>query len=124
MLKEVSPPYLVFSSISVTAATYTSSATGIQYKDSVGYQFAWTGLITATVNINGSIDFNPGQPQSSGAVNPGAWTTITSATIGSGTLQPLLFNLNQLAMPWTQIQCVTSSGTGIISAYVTAKSLG
>lgn len=79
---------------------------------------------TGVVYINGSVDYNPGQPQSAGTLNAGSWVTITSQTIGSGTAMPLLFNLNQLAMPWTQLVFTSSTSSGTISAYFTAKSLG
>lgn len=125
MVKEVSSPFLIIGSLSVSAAnTYTSSASSILYRDSVCYQVNAAGVPTGSLNINGSADYNPGTPQSTGTLNAGNWTTITTQAIGSGTSYPVLFNLNQLAMPWTQFQFVSSTNTGTISVYVSAKSLG
>ncbi len=125
MVKEVSPPFLIVSSVSVSGATtFTSSASGVIYRDSIGYQVNWSGTPIGTFQINGSLDYNPGTPQSNGALNAGSWVTITSQAVGSGTSQPVLFNLNQLAAPWTQFQFVSSTSSGTLAVYVTAKSLG
>lgn len=126
MLKEISEPFLLISSTAISGTTSTTSAaSSVKYKDSVGYQVNLTGAVAGTISINGSIDYNPGAPQSGGTYNAGNWVTITSQTVGSGTTQPYLFNLNQLAVPWTQLQYVgSSSATGSMSVYFTAKSLG
>lgn len=126
MLKEISEPFLIIPSIAVSGATNrTSSASSVKYKDTVGYQVNFTGSPVGTLYVNGSIDYNPGAPQSGGTYNVGNWVTITSQTVGSGTSQPYLFNLNQLAVPWTQLQFIgSSSAAGSMSVYFTAKSLG
>lgn len=126
MLKEISEPFLIIPSSAISGSTnITSSASSVKYKDSVGYQVNFTGAVAGTLRVNGSIDYNPGAPQSGGAFNAGNWVTITSQTVGSGSTQPYLFNLNQLAVPWTQLQFVgSSSATGSMSVYFTAKSLG
>lgn len=123
MLKEISPAFNIVSSVTLSATTYTSSASAFHYKDSLSYQVTWSGLVVGTININGSIDYNPGYPQT-GQSNAGNWTTITDQTIGSGTAQPVLFNLNQIACPYTQIQFVITSGTGTFNTWLFAKSLG
>lgn len=124
-LKEISEPYLVINSASFSGTqSVTSSASNIKYKDSISYQVNFTTGLNGTVFINGSLDYNPGLPQSGGAFNAGNWTTITSQTVGSGTLNPILFNLNQLAMPWTQVQFTNTTASGTISCYFGAKSLG
>lgn len=123
MLKEVSPAYTLISSVTLSATTYISSASGVQYKDSVAYQVWWSNLVSGTINVDCSADYNPGLQQT-GQYNPGGWTTITNQTIGSGTSQPVFFNLNQIAAPWTRLSIVVSSGTGTFSSTFFAKSLG
>jgi len=124
-LKEISEPFLVINSVSVSGTTTTTSSnSNVKYKDSVAYQVNWAGAPQGTVSVNGSLDYNPGYPQSGGSANSGSWSTITSQAIGSGVSMPILFNLNQLAMPWVQLQYVNSTASGTISAYFGAKSLG
>ncbi len=125
MVKEASLPFQIASLIPTSGtAVFTSSASSVIYRDSVGYQVNVIGNTSGTLNINGSIDYNPGAPQSAGTANAGNWTTITSTTIGSGSLYPNLFNLNQLAMAWTQLQYTSVSGSGTLSVWTSAKSLG
>lgn len=123
MLKEISPAYHIVSSTTLSNTTFSCSASGVQFKDSIAYQVNWTGLPTALVSVDGSVDFNPGLPQT-GQFNAGNWCTITSQTIASGTAQPILFNLTQIAAPWTRLTMTVSSGTSTFSAYFMAKSLG
>lgn len=125
MLKEISEPYQIISSFTASGTTTTiSSASSVKYKDSVAYQVNWSGAPQGTVSILGSVDYNPGLPQSAGGARSGNWTTITSQAVGSGVSQPILFNLNQLAFPWTQVQYTSSTATGVMSVWFAAKSLG
>lgn len=125
MLKEVSQPYNILGSTTLSGTTVvTTSATMILYKDSVGYQINFSGVPTGTININGSLDYNPGLPQTGGVQRNGNWTTITNTSLGSGSLTPVIFNLNQLSMPWTQVQFISSTSSGVVDCWVVAKSLG
>lgn len=125
MLKEVSIPFQVVASASVSAAnTYTSSASNVMYKDTIGYQISWTGDPTGIWQINGSFDYNPGQPQSGGRPNAGTWCTIASVAAVSGMNQPVVFNMQQIVFPWVQFQFVSSTSSGVLGVWHTAKSLG
>ena len=120
ILKEITPVNHTLTNAVMTVST-VSLASNISYKDSVAYQVQWTGPGLGDAQIQGSVDYNPGTPQSNGTYNAGNWTTITS---GSTSSSPLLFNLNQLSMPYIRLNFVAGSGAGTLNAYMFAKSLG
>lgn len=128
MLKEVTPVNQVFTNGTMSGTTtITSLASNISYKDSIAYQLNWTGIPTGTFSVQGSVDYNPGLPQSNGGFNPGHWTALTlspsPAATGSGSSQ-ILINMNQLAFPWIRIQYTNTTSSGVLSGYLFAKSLG
>lgn len=125
-VKITAPPFNIFNNI-LGSATFTSSATSILYKDTVGYQVNFTGVSAGTLQINGSNDYNPNLPQSADPFNAsqsGTWVTLASTSIGTGTPNPIFFNMNQLGMAWIQCQYIASSGTGTLSGWIVGKSLG
>lgn len=124
MDKAASLPFKLTDQVSVSG-TYTSSVSGIIYRDSVGYQVNLnSGAPTGYVQIDVCSDYNPGLPQSGpGSLNNGTWTTVASVSVTS-TSFPVTFQLNQLASAFSRLQMVTSSGTAVITTYFTAKSLG
>jgi hypothetical protein len=107
---------------------YTSSVTGILYRDSISYQFAWTGTPSGNFDVQGSIDYNAGLPESAGSLNAGTWTSIPLtpvATItGSGGASNVLANLFDLAFPYTRFQYTNSTGSGVLGSWVSGKSFG
>lgn len=129
-LKNINEPHYVFSSVSIGAqVTVSSSVTAIKYLDSLSVQFNWAGNWTGNFSIDGSLDFAYGTPQTGpGGANAGNWTSLTlnpsTTTIGSGSVQPILVNMNQLAFPYMRVTYTNSSGTGSITALVMGKSLG
>ncbi len=135
MNKEVSQVYgILTNGVMSGLSTITSSATGVIYRDTVGFQFQWTGNPVGVFTIQESLDYNPGTPQSGGAFNAGNWTTIsfqttggsivTSIAIGSGSAQPISIRINQTAAPWIQAVYTNSTASGVLTGFVTAKSLG
>lgn len=130
MLKNIAQPFAILSSVSISAPiTVSSSVSAIKYLDSLSVQFNWAGNWTGNFSIDGSLDFAYGTPQTGpGATNAGNWTSLTlspsNTTIGSGSVQPILVNLNQLAFPYMRVTFTNSSGTGAISAFIMGKSLG
>lgn len=131
MNKEISEPFQNFTSVTGQAmtgvATLTSIPTNIKYRDSVAIQLQWTGSPTGTFQVEGSLDYNPGLTQTDGGANPGQWTplTLTPAPVATGASGGLiLLNLNQLAFPWIRVQYTNSAGTGTLTGYISAKSLG
>ena len=123
--KGITPSFNILGSTTcVGGTTYVSSITGIMYRDSIGYQVNGVGALTGTINIDTSFDYNPGTPQGGGVVSPGNWTTIVGQAVSSGTLFPVVFNLNQIAGPYTRLSFVSSTSSGTIAAWVACKSLG
>lgn len=125
MLKETTPVNVIFTTASMFGTlTVLSLPSNISYKDSVAYQVQWTGNPTGTFDVHGSVDYNPGQPQSNGAPNSGHWIplglTINTSSSGSDNL----VNLNQLGFPWIRMAYTNSTGSGVLSGYLFAKSLG
>lgn len=126
-LKEITPSYLVFANAAMSGTTtLTSSATAVQYKDSIGYQFQWTGQPTGSFAIQTSADYNPGLPQT-GAYNAGMWNsyalTPTPSATGSGSFIATV-EISQCSLPWIRAQYTNSTGSGVLTGFIFAKSLG
>lgn len=111
----------------------TSPQTNITYKDNIGVQLQWTGTPTGTFTVQGSLDYNPGLPQSGGATggaNAGVWTTINAVDqsgnppVAAGAPGQILMNLQELCFPWLRIQYTNASGTGTLTGYISGKSIG
>lgn len=125
-LKNVAKTFRSISSLSVSTAdtTFTSSASTVAYLDNVAIQFNWSGEISGSFLIQGSVDYNPGLPQT-GQFQNGAWNTYTlSATPTTSSGSSYLVNMQGLAVPYMRVQYLHSSGTGVVSAYVFSKSTG
>ncbi len=128
--KSVSHPFQIFNQTAVSALQQViSSVTNVLYRDSLALQFGYTGNITGTFDVQGSIDYGQGQPQSTGnnqTQNTGTWTSLTlspSPTIGSGTFS-ILINANQLSFSAIRTVYTNASGSGTITGWTCAKSLG
>lgn len=117
----------IFSSVSVSGAvTFTSSTTGILYRDDVGYQVNFTGSPQGVLQINASNDYNPQQPQTANPQNSSAsgnWATLTSVSMAN-VVSPVLFNLQQLPFAFIQCQFISSTASGVITGWVSTKSVG
>lgn len=127
--KAVSLPFQLCSSISMTGTVaFTSSVSSIIYRDSVAYQAAWTGIPTGSFDVQGSIDFNPGLPESGGSSNNGTWTSISISpafnATGSGGASFGLINLSQLGFAYTRLVYTNSTGSGFLGLWVAGKSFG
>lgn len=136
-LKNVVPVFQVFSSslgnqtMSGTN-TITSSVTNVVHKDNLCYELVWSGTPNGTFSVQGSVDYNPGLPQSEpdGAQSNGTWTSLpvldTSGNppVASGSAGQILCDLNQLPYPFIRIQYTNSSGSGTLSGWVSGKAIG
>lgn len=128
MIKNVMLPYKLISSASMTGVTvYTSSASNIMYYDNVAVQLQWTGNPTGVFQVQNSLDYNPGQPQSKGEVQAGTWVPITlnpvpaavTTATSSWTIQ-----LDDLPFPWVRVLYTNSTGSGVLTGYISGKSKG
>lgn len=131
MLKEISPVYQTFTNAAMSGtAVIVSSISAIQYKDSISFQMQWTGTPSGSFAVQGSLDYNPGNPQTGGPANTGTWTSVNALDVNGnapnalGAAGQILFNMNQLAFPWVRMQYTNISGTGTLNGYFMAKSLG
>lgn len=125
--KQVSEVFQIFTANSMSGtATITSSVSSIKFRDSLALQFNWTGNPVGTFNLQGSLDYNPGLPQTDGTANAGTWNTVTlspTATIGSGQ-STYLINAFDLGFPFVRAQYTNTSSQGAVTGYIFSKSYG
>lgn len=128
-MKAVSPPFNLCSSVTMTGAvSFISSVTSILYRDTISYQCSWTGIPTGAFDVQGSIDYNPGKPDSAGTLNAGTWTSIPISpafnATGSGGASFGLINLYSLGFAYTRIVYTNSTGSGVLGVWTSGKSWG
>ena len=132
MLKEVSPRYQTLTDGAMASTdVLTSTPTGIQYKDSFAVHLIWTGTPVGTFAIQGSVDYNPGLPQSgAGPYNAGHWEPLPLvdqfgiAPVAAGSANSNLINLEFMGFPWIRAVYTNASGTGVLNIWIYAKSAG
>ncbi len=128
--KQVSLPFNICASVSMTGTVvFTSSVTAITYRDTLSYQWAWTGTPTGVFDVQGSIDYNPGLPESAGSLNNGTWTSIPLTPVpnvtGSGGSNWILANIALFTgFPYSRFTYTNSTGSGVFGSWVCAKSVG
>lgn len=116
--------FKVLSSVSMSA-TITSSATNIQYLDNIGVQHNWSGSPVGTLTVQISADYSEGPAGS--IINTGNWITLTQpdgssflVNTGGATGQAYM-DITQTSAPWIRSVFTSSSGTGFLSTFITAK---
>ncbi len=128
MVKEVSSQFNILGSTSVSGTTtITCSTSGIIYRDGICYHVNLSGSPTGILQVNSSADYSPGNvqgPQGSGGARAGNWATIASISVTAATASPVIFDLSPLTMPWAQCQFISSTASGVIDIWTTAKSYG
>lgn len=98
----------------------TSAVTNIEFLDNIGFQFNFTGSPTGTVNAQVSADY--AQDQFGNVLNAGNWVSLlTSPPSTGGTSGSIYLDLNQLSAPWIRGIYMFASGTGTLTAFITAK---
>lgn len=112
--------FKTFASVSMSASV-TSSATNIAYLDNIGVQFNFTGAPVGTFQIEVSADY---QQDTQGVVtNTGTWIplTLSPAPAANASASAIYVDLNQLSAPWVRTSYTVTSGSGVLSSYITAK---
>ncbi len=130
-LKAITEVQVTINSVSVSGTVQViGSISNIKYKDSVAFQYNWNGNPSGSFAIQGSLDYNPGTQQAQGlqgGYNPGVWNSLTlsptPAATGSGSYSYLV-DTNELSFPYVRSVYTNTSGSGVLSAYIFAKSLG
>lgn len=98
----------------------TSAVTNIQFLDNIGYQAnLLTGTPDGTLSVEISADY--AQDNNGNVTHAGNWITLTSQAITAGQPSNVYFDLNQLSAPWIRLFFESSSGTGTMDAFITAK---
>jgi hypothetical protein len=105
------------------ADTVTSLVTCIQFLDNIGIQINIdSGTADGTFEVQVSADYQTLGPTND-VINTGNWITLTSATVTSGSPNPIYFNLDQISAPFIQLVYVPTSGSGTFDAYIVGKSI-
>ena len=123
---KIASVFNIFSNISVGSATFTSSSTGVIYRDNIGYQVNYTGSPQGVLQFNGSNDFNPQLPESGnpqGSSQNGNWFTFASVSMAN-IVSPYALNIDQFPFAFVQCQFVASTAAGTITGWISTKSIG
>ena len=112
------------SSVAVSSTnTYNSIVTNIQFLDNIGVQAnIVSGTPTGTFIPQVSADYL--QDNEGNVLNAGNWVSLSSQyqqAITAGEPSNTYFDLTQLSSPWFRLQYVNSSGSGVVTALITAK---
>jgi hypothetical protein len=114
------PPTIIANAAS-SAASFNSTATHVMYSDNIGIQISWTGTTTGTFAIQASNDAV--LPFNGGAPTGGTWSTytVTSPPTPAGTAGNGIITVNQFPFAFIRLAYTATSGTGTITAVLTAK---
>ena len=107
----------------MSQSSLTSAPTNIQFLDNVAIQFNFTGAPSGTFSIEVSADYE--QDIGGATINVGNWVPVTLPTppVASGSAGSVFIDLNQLAAPWVRVKYTKTSGTGSLTAWISAKML-
>jgi len=114
-------PIVVFNGVSMTT-NRTSTPVHIQYTDNVGIQFVWTGSPTGTFGVDVS---NTATLNQDGTISGGTWTSLVllspNTPQATGSAGNGYIDLSQLSAAFVRATYTYSSGSGTLTATLTAK---
>lgn len=92
------------------SGSLTSSVTNINFLDNIGIQLIFTGSPTGTFSVEVSNDNT-------------SWTalSLSPAPAASGSAGNQYIDLNQLSAAWIRTKYTRTSGSGSLTAYLSAK---
>lgn len=116
----------------MSTASITSAVTNIQILDDIGVQLNWTGSPVGNFRVQISADH--AQDINGNVTVAGNWTPLTltywdgaawatSVDIPTSLGSPIYFDMALLSAPWIRVLYTKTSGTGTLSAFITAKVL-
>lgn len=120
----------------ITAQNMTTSIvskiTNIQYLDNIGLQFTWSGAPVGTFSAEISADY--AQDINGNVTNPGNWIPltldyfngtifVTTTQVPSSVGSPIYLDLDLLSAPWIRARYTAATGSGTLTAVITAKGL-
>lgn len=101
------------------------AVTSIQFLDNIGYQINMTGSnMTGTFNVEVSADYE--QDQNGNVINAGNWIPLPllpSASVITGAPTNIYIDITQISAPYIRLTYIHVSGSGTVSAFITAKVL-
>lgn len=103
------------------ASTVTGTPVHVLFLDNVGIQFVWTGTPTCTIKVLVSNQTTPGSSPPMPVANSFTSLTLSSVTNPSGSSGTFWIDLNQLGSEWVEAQYASCSGSGTLSAFLSAK---
>lgn len=111
-LKNIIKPYKLMDAVTM-AADATSNAVDVKYSDNVGIQLVWTGTPVGNFYVQGTIDDT-------------TWTALDFGSIptSGGAAGDHLLNMNNLPYRKIRVFFDRTSGTGALTAWVMAKTVG
>lgn len=122
--KNILVQFNTMASVSMTG-TVISSVTNISYLDNIGVQQNWTGSPVGTFTVEISASYN--EDINKNVLNPGSWVTMTQpdgtsfSLTAAGTASQGYMDITQTSSPWIRTVFTGSSGSGVMSTYITAK---
>jgi hypothetical protein len=113
-------------------STLTSAVTNTQFLDNIGYQFVWSGSPAGTIALQVSADY--AQDLNGNVTNTGNWAPltftywngsafVTATSIPTSAGSPVYLDLALLSAPWIRAVYTNASGTGTLTATITAKEI-
>lgn len=119
-----------------SSGTVYTPPINVQYLDNVGIQMIWNptvvgGAVSGTLRVDASSDYIALQTISTSASSAPVVQSSTShwtQYVGSTAITPALassgsalIDLNQCPYPWVRVAFVSTSGTGLLNAWVHSK---
>ena len=114
------------------SSSIISAVTNIQFLDNVGIQLNFSGSPTGNFQVQISADYV--QDDEGNVVVAGSWiplvltylsgsTFTSSVNVPTSVGSPIALDLNQLSFPWIRIAYISTSGSGTLNSFITAKML-
>lgn len=118
----------------MSQASLTSTVTNIQFLDDIGCQFSWTGSPVGTIAIQVSADYAQDGMSPPNVTNAGHWIPltftywngsafVTDTSIPTSVGSPVYIDLAFLSAPWIRAVYTKTSGSGTLTASITAKEI-
>lgn len=123
--KQIIQPFQVITNGDMSQSSIVSVITNIIGVDNIGYQVNFTGSPVGTFAVQISQDYQPGKSPNDKPANAGHWISLplSPAIVASGSADSAYIDLNQMSAPYIRIVYTRTSGTGLLNAFIVAKSI-
>ena len=113
--KRTLPPFTIVNGTSL-ASSFQSTPVSVERFDRVFIEILCSGSPTGTVTVQGSNDYNPAS-----LATPNWFDLPLSLNDLTGSAQNYVIDMQQTAAPWLRISYTSTSGSGNMTAVITAK---